>query len=253
MNIVIIEDEELSARRLESMILAFDPGVNVLARLESIEEAVKWFSSNQSPDLIFLDIHLEDGLSFVIFEKVQVNAPIIFTTAYDEYAIKAFKLKSIDYLLKPITQENLNQAIRKYRDWTGSRPQTIDVSSLYEMLSLRTPSYKTRFSISTGLKIRSVDISDVAYFYSVEGITFLVTRDKMEYAIDLSLDKLAGELDPKQFFRINRQYIVSLRSIGQVHIFPKSHLKVDLLPQVKGDVFVSIDRVPEFKRWLDGE
>ena len=155
MNIVIIEDEELSARRLESMIRTSDPEINVLAKLESIEEAVQWFGSHPHPDLIFLDIHLEDGLSFVIFEKVEINTPIIFTTAYDEYAIKAFRLKSIDYLLKPITQEDLDHAIRKYREWNGTKEQKIDVSALYEMLVKKQPAYKSRFSINTGLKIQN--------------------------------------------------------------------------------------------------
>lgn len=253
MNIVIIEDEELAARRLEGMINSFDPAISVLAKLESITEAVEWFRTNPEPDLIFLDIHLEDGLSFEIFEQVQIKSPIIFTTAYDEFAIRAFKLKSIDYLLKPLTQEDLNNAITKYRDWNNSMKSVIDVSSLYELISIsRQPKYKTRFSFTAGQKLKTVLVNDIAYFYSTSGITFLVTKDKMEYTYDYSLEKLMEELDPAEFFRISRQFIVSLKSIANVHVFPKSHLKIDLSPPSSEEVFVSIDRVPQFKEWLDG-
>jgi DNA-binding LytR/AlgR family response regulator len=251
MKIVIIEDEEFAARRLQGMIQNFDGSVQVLATLESVADAVEWFRSNPEPDLIFLDIHLEDGLGFTIFEKVQVTTPIIFTTAFDEYAIKAFKLKSIDYLLKPITQEDLNNAILKYKDWQGSQRHSIDVEALYEIMSNKMPQYKTRFSITVGQKIKTIPVDDIAYFYSEESITFLVTKDKSEYPLDYSLDKLGGELEPKEFFRINRQFIVSLHSIGSVHIYPKSHLKIDLTPPSQKEIFVSIDKVTAFKEWLN--
>ena len=252
MNIVIIEDEELAARRLEGMIRSFDPGINILAKLESIEEAVSWFRSNPEPDLIFLDIHLEDGLSFQIFEKVPVKSPIIFTTAFDEYAIKAFKLKSIDYLLKPITQADLDAAILKYKDWNSTSKSFIDVGALFELISNRNKSYKSRFSITVGQKIKTIDISEVAYFYSEEGITFLVCRDKSEYPVDYSLDQLIDELVPKDFFRINRQFIVGMKAITNVHVYPKSRLKIELNPVIRTEVFVSIDKVVKFKEWLDG-
>jgi DNA-binding LytR/AlgR family response regulator len=251
MKIVIIEDEEFAARRLRGMIHTFDPSIEVLAMLESVEDAVDWFQNHPGPDLIFLDIHLEDGLAFSIFEKVKVSTPIIFTTAFDEYAIKAFKLKSIDYLLKPITQEDLNTAIMKYRDWHGSQKQVIDVESLYELMSARVSKYKMRFSITVGQKIRTIPVEDVAYFYSEESITFLVTRDKSEFPIDYSLETLGGELDPKEFFRINRQFLVSLNSIANVHIYPKSHLRLDLTPPSQKEIFVSIDKVTAFKEWLN--
>ena len=251
MNIVIIEDEELAARRLEGMINSFDPAIGVMAKLESIEEAVEWFQHHPEPDLIFLDIHLEDGLSFEIFEKVKIKSPIIFTTAFDEFAIRAFKLKSIDYLLKPLIQQDLNAAILKYKDWNESMKSVIDVSSLYELIATRTPQYKTRFSFPVGQKIKMVAVEEISYFYSASGITFIVTKDKSEYAVEYSLEKLKDELDPTVFFRLNRQYFVSLQSIANVHIFPKSHLKIELNPPAHEEVFVSIDKVTQFKAWLD--
>src|SRR5512138_522832 len=251
MKVVIVEDEEFAVRRLQAMIHTFDPSVEVMASLESVADAVEWFRTNPEPDLIFLDIHLDDGLGFTIFEKVKVTAHIIFTTAFDEYAISAFKLKSIDYLLKPVMQEDLNNAILKYKDWQGSKRQSIDIEALYDLISVRTTSYKTRISLTVGQKIKTIEVKDIAYFYSEEGITFLVTKDKSEYPLDPSLDKLTEELDPANFFRINRQFLISLHSIANVHIFPKSHLKLDLIPPSRKETFLSIDKVTAFKEWLN--
>lgn len=251
MKIVIIEDEKLAANYLEKMIHKFDPAIEILSKLESVEDAVEWFSNHADPDLIFLDIHLEDGLSFSIFEKVMIKSAIIFTTAYDEYAIKAFKLKSIDYLLKPIQQEELNQSILKYREWNNTGKAAIDVQELYNLLSAKTPSYKERFSVTIGQKIKSVEVDEIAYFYSEESITFMVTREKSEYTVDYSLEELADMLDPKDFFRINRQFLIKLKSIKNVHVYPKSRLKVELNPPVTKEIFVSIDKVTRFKDWLN--
>lgn len=249
MNIVIIEDEGLSARRLEKMIREADPRIEVLAKLESVEESVAWFRSHACPDLIFLDIHLEDGLGFNIFEQVVIHAPIIFTTAFDEYAIKAFKLKSIDYLLKPITQEDLAAAIRKYRDWSLPEKPVLDVQGLFELIRPQT-SFRSRFSVTVGDRIRSVPADRIAYFYSDAGITFLVCQDTHEYTLDASLDTLEHELDPARFFRVNRQFLISVDAVVQAHVYPKSRLKLELLPPASQEVFVSLDRVTGFKRWL---
>lgn len=251
MKVVIIEDEKLAANHLEKMITKYDPSVQVLAKLESVEDSIDWFTANGDPDLIFLDIHLDDGLSFAIFEKVKVNAPIIFTTAYDEYAIKAFKMKSIDYLLKPILPEELYNAINKYKEWKKPEGSAIDMQSLVELITRKDPVFKTRFSITVGEKIKSVSIEQVAYFYSTQGITFLVTNDNLHYPIDLSLEQLTEQLDPKDFFRINRQFLVKLKSIRNVHVYPKSRLKIDLNPAYNEEIFVSIDKVTRFKAWLD--
>jgi DNA-binding LytR/AlgR family response regulator len=253
MRVVIIEDEQLAARRLESMVLSANSQIQVVAKLESVADSVEWFRNNPHPDLIFLDIHLEDDLSFVIFEKVQVNSPIIFTTAFDEYAIRAFKLKSIDYLLKPIVQEELNNAIRKYQDMVKPTQQVVDLASIYSMMTQKNTSYKERFSVTVGQKIKTFTLAEIAYFYSTEGISFMVLKNKSEYPLDDSLEELTQQLNPKDFFRINRKYLVKIESIANVHIYPKSHLKLELSPLPKEEVFVSIDKVTAFKKWLDNK
>ena len=253
MNVVIIEDEALASERLKKMILSYDKEINILAQLESVEESVEWFNNNPHPELIFLDIHLEDDLSFAIFEKVEVSSSIIFTTAFDEYAIKAFKLKSIDYLLKPIVQEELNAALKKYNEMTSGSAANKDFHLLYDLIVKKNSSYRERFSVNVGQKIKTFTISEVAYFKSEGGYTNACLTDGRCYCIDQSLDTLLQETDPNKFFRINRQMLVSLSAIKEVHVYAKSRLKLDLMPKPGDDVFVSIDKVVPFKRWLEGE
>jgi DNA-binding LytR/AlgR family response regulator len=250
MKVVIIEDEKLAANHLEKMILKYDPEIKILAKLESVEESVKWFKSNAHPDLLFLDIHLEDDLSFAIFEKVKISSPIIFTTAFDEYAIKAFKMKSIDYLLKPIIQEELNNSLEKYKEWNKPAYSPVDLNSLYELMSKKEPQFVDRFSVMIGQKLRTISVDEIAYFYSEGSITFMVNNDKSKYTVDYSLDQLGSQLNPNDFFRINRQYFVKLKSIKNVIVFPKSRLKLELNPPSDKEVFVSIDKVTKFKSWL---
>jgi len=252
MRTIIIEDEEYAARRLENMIRVCDPTIEIVNKLASVQESVEWLRNNAQPDLIFLDIQLEDDLSFAIFEQVQVRSKIIFTTAFDEYAIKAFKLNSIDYLLKPINQEELCRAIDKYRSWSTETAPVIDAMMLRDLLKPQ-PSYRERFMVAVGDKLKSINVSDIAYFFSTAGITFVVMHSKSQYSLDFSLDNLKDMLNPKDFFRINRQYFVSLKSIEKVVVYPKSRLKLVLNPPVDTDLFVSIDKVPEFKQWMDGE
>jgi DNA-binding LytR/AlgR family response regulator len=252
MNIIIIEDEELSAKRLESMILKYDESVNILAKLESIEDSIDWLANNPEPDLIFLDIHLDDGLSFSIFEKVKVNSSIIFTTAFDEYAIKAFKLKSIDYLLKPIVQDDLVKSIEKFKSMNSSSAINIDMKSIISILSgAVNNSFKERFSIIIGQTIKTIYIDEIAYFTSEAGTTILITNDKHKYPVDISLEELGEQVNPKLFFRINRQFLVKLKAIKSINVFPKSRLKLDLIPPCDKEVYVSIDKVTKFKDWLD--
>jgi DNA-binding LytR/AlgR family response regulator len=251
MKVVIIEDEPYAALRLKKLIQDCDNEIEVIAELETVEESVKWFRSNKEPDLIFLDIHLEDDLSFAIFKKVNISCPIIFTTAFDEYAIKAFKLKSIDYLLKPIVQEELIAAIKKYRDLTGQTRSINDLKSLYRLMTDKTPEYRERFSVSFGAKIKTIPVDQIAYFVSEEGLTFAYLINKGSYPVDLSLDRLVNELDPKKFFRINRKILLGIHGIADIHVYPKSRLKLDLNPKFHEEVFVSLDKVTSFKKWLD--
>lgn len=253
MKVIIIEDEALASQRLKKMILDYDPEIEVIAELESVGESVKWFNKNPDPDLIFLDIHLEDDLSFAIFEKVNINCPIIFTTAFDEYAIKAFKLKSIDYLLKPIVQDELNRALKKYKDLTVGSGFSSDINSLYQLMAQKTQSYRERFSVSFGQKIKTFTVDEIAYFLTVDGSTSAYLFDKKSYPVDQSLDKLTQELNPAGFYRINRQFLISIHSIVNVHVFPKSRLKLEIKPDPGMEVFVSIDKVTSFKDWLGGE
>jgi len=250
MKVVIIEDEGFAAMRLKKMILQYNPAIEILAELESVEESVIWFKANPDPDLIFLDIQLEDDLSFAIFEQVNISSPVIFTTAFDEYAIKAFKLKSIDYLLKPIVQEELVAALKKYEEITGMQRNNLDLQSLYGLIISKEKKYRERFSVSIGTKIKSFNISDVAYFLSEEGYTSVYLWNKSVYPLDISLNKLVPETDPELFFRINRQMLLNINAIQDIHIHSSSRLKLDVNPKIENGVFVSVDKVTEFKKWI---
>jgi DNA-binding LytR/AlgR family response regulator len=258
MNVVIIEDENLTAKRLEGMLHKYDPTLKVLARIPSVAEAVAWFEQpGQSVDLVFMDIHLEDDLGFRIFEQAQLTTPVIFTTAYDEYMIQAFKVNSIDYLLKPINYDELVAAIEKFKSLKKQFGQATpnqtshDLETLLNLISKPKPAdYKERFMITVGTKIRSIDTADVAYFYLEEKIVFLVTKDGLNLPVDYSLDKLTQLLNPRQFFRISRQFLISLPAIQTIHTYSAGKLKLDLTPKPRQEVFVSGDRMTEFKEWL---
>ncbi len=251
MKALIIEDEYFAAERLEKLVLGCDSSIQILGKLQSVEEAVQWLKSNSQPDVIFLDIQLEDDLSFSIFEQVEVKSNIIFTTAFDEYAIRAFKHKSIDYLLKPISKEDLCAALKKHNDW--SVQQLPDYKELIGLLKQSSNEYRERFSVIVGEKMKSIEVADIAYFFSTSGITFFVTRSGSQYTLDVSLDNLMRELNPNCFFRANRQYLVARSGVNQIFVFPKSRLKLDLQPKSAEEVYVSIEKVPAFKKWFDGE
>jgi len=249
MNVIIIEDEALTAQRLAGMLEKHPDDIRVLATLPSVTESVAWLRQHNAPDLVFMDIHLEDDLCFNIFELAPLTAPVIFTTAYDEYMIKAFKVNSIDYLLKPVNFEELTAAIDKYKALKEQFAKP-DFNTLLQYIGQRKPEYKTRFMIAVGTKLRSIEVSGIAYFYSTEKTTFLVTTKGQHLPIDFSLDKLITQLDPKLFFRTSRQFLVGFYAIEAVHTHFKGKLKLDLKPRSKMDVFVSGDRMTDFKEWL---
>ena len=258
MNVVVIEDERLTAQRLISLVKKYDASINVLTQISSIAEAISWFNATPitSVDLIFMDIHLEDGDSFQIVSKLNLTTPIIFTTAFDDYMIKAFKVNSIDYLLKPVNYEELAAALDKFRSLRSrnefqSGSMQVDVKALMKQLRQQSnPQFKDRFMITVGTKIRSVKTESIAYFYLEEKTVLLVTTDGITFPIDYSLDKLMQIMDPKQFFRVSRQFIVSLNSIQMVHTISAGKLTLNLVPKTKREVAVSGDRVSDFKEWL---
>ena len=256
MNVVVIEDERLTAKRLVSLVKKYDTSINVLAEIPSVAEAISWFDSHPvaSIDLVFMDIHLEDGDSFQIIGKLNLQTPIIFTTAFDEYMIRAFKVNSIDYLLKPINYEELAAALDKFRSLRARNEAAlapVDIAALVKQLSHQNgPQFKDRFMVTVGTKIRSVKTETIAYFYLEEKTVLLVTNDGTTLPVDYSLDKLGQMVDPRQFFRVSRQFIVSLSSIQMVQTISAGKLRLSLIPKPKQEVTVSGDRVSGFKQWL---
>lgn len=250
MNILIIEDEKPAARLLQRKVEKL--GFKVTMMLHSVEESLVWFQQNTHPDLIFLDIQLSDGLSFEIFEQIEIKSAVIFTTAYDEYALRAFKLNSIDYLLKPIDEEELAPAISKFQQqFQKSRVTNFDFEAIKRLLvNPIEKDYKTRFSIKIGNQIKVISIDEVECFYSQNKGTYLHTFDNRDYLIDAPLEVLETEINPKEFYRISRKYIVPLTAVKEIQVYSNSRLKI-ILPTYKADeVIVARERVADFKEWI---
>ena len=250
MNIIIIEDEKPAARLLQRKVEKLGLQVNTL--LHSVEESIDWFQNNAHPDLIFLDIQLSDGLSFEIFESIDIKSAVIFTTAYDEYALRAFKLNSIDYLLKPIDEDDLETAVNKFKARNSS---TSNLSLDFEMIKkmLVNPVdrvFKKRFTIKVGQQLKMITIDDIECFYSENKGTYLHTFDNRNYLLDVTLEQLENELDPQNFYRVSRKFIIPMKAIKEIQIYSNSRLKV-ILPSYKEDeVIVSREKVAEFKSWI---
>jgi len=250
MRVLIVEDETIAADKLERMLNDVDPSIEVAGKTGSIKESVRWLLENQV-DLIFLDIQLSDGISFKIFEQIPVNTPVIFTTAYDQYAIKAFQLNSISYLLKPVRKSDLEESLHKFRQLRSAF--SIDFDALLSQLQGKDPEFKKRFLIQIGEKIRKIEVADVAYFYVLEKAVYLKTREGQSYPVEYPLDKLENLIDPSRFFRINRKYLVSMDSIANMVAFSRGRVKLELKPDASEefDTIVSIERSPDFKKWLN--
>jgi DNA-binding LytR/AlgR family response regulator len=247
---LIIEDENPAAVRLEALLKRIDPEIIILEKPDTVESAVSWLKKNPQPDLIFLDIQLGDGLSFDIFGRVKVESYVIFTTAFDEYAIRAFELNSIDYLLKPVSEENLVRSIEKFRK-LSRQERKIDLEQLIETIEKRESRFKKRFVISVAGKIRVIETGNIAFFWSKEKNTFLTSTDKKSYPIDFSLDQLESMIDPEIFFRVNRQFIVQYKSIDKIDVLSKSRIRITTSPPADDEILVSSARTPEFRSWLD--
>jgi len=254
MKILIIEDEPLAAERLEELLLKCDPSIEVAGNCDSVKGSVKWLMENPLPDILFLDIQLGDGLSFEIFEQVAVDCPVIFTTAYDAYAIEAFSLNSIGYLLKPVKPDELKSVIEKYKAspyFTGKMSGSQQQIALDQVRQLLTREYKKRFLVKTGLHIRSIPVEEILYLYSLEKATYVMIISCKTVLFDHTLEELEKLLDPSMFFRINRKYIVSVNAIIDMITFSHYKLKIKLQNCSDDDIFISRDRMQEFKVWLD--
>lgn len=251
MDVLIIEDEFHASNHLQKLLRKLRDDLHLLGIIDSVEEAVQWFQDKSPPDLVFMDIQLADGLSFSIFEQTPVDTPVVFTTAYNDYTLKAFKVNSIDYLLKPIDEYELNQALIKFEK-INRKPQTADLQAFHKAIAgLNVPrSYKDRFLFKSREKFLSVQADDIAYFYSEESITFIMTRAGKKYFYDPSLNTLEVELDPSKFFRVNRKWIVHFSSIKQIFPYFNNRLKLELIHARKEDVIVSREKVKDFKSWM---
>lgn len=250
MNVLIIEDEKPSARRLQRMLKNLDVDANEM--LHSVEESINWFQNNQHPDLIFLDIQLSDGLSFEIFESIEVNSAIIFTTAYDEYALQAFKLNSIDYLLKPIDDEELENAVNQFKQQLPQRKAvTLDFNDIKQLLvNPIEREYKKRFSVKVGQHLKLINIDDIECIYSENKGTYLHTNEGRNYLLDTTLEQLEDDLEPHTFFRINRKFYVNINAIVDMISYTNSRLQIKLKNYNEQEVIVARERVKDFKNWL---
>ena len=249
MEIVIVEDEKPAARYLTRKIE--DLGYQVKQQLNSVTEARIWFAQNPNPDLVFLDIQLSDGISFEIFDSVQISSAIIFTTAYDEYALKAFKLNAIDYLLKPIDPEELEFAINKFKN--SSIKNNISITSLKALLQIDNAqkTFKERYVIKVGQQMKIIEVKDVICFYSENKSTYLRNFEGRDYILDCSLENVEDDLNPNEFFRINRKFIINRNSISEILLFSNSRLKLKLNNYTHDDLIVSREKVTDFKNWIN--
>lgn len=251
MKVLIIEDEAPAFRRLEKILLEIDPGIEILEVLDSVEDTTNWLKNHQPPDLAFMDIQISDGVSFQIFENVEVTCPVVFTTAFDEYMLRAFKVNSIDYLLKPIKKDELEAALKKYRNLQRSFGNgSLDLAGLLRDISLSENSYKSRFLVKQGDKMLAIRVEDVVCFQSKHGVVHIVTTRKT-YLSDLTLDELGVQLNPRVFFRANRQYLVNADFISIVHRHFKGKLLVEMEGFEVGQIIVSAEKAGSFKKWLD--
>lgn len=255
MNILIIEDEPLGAETLEQYIREIDPGMTVAGRTESIQSSVNWLNNNPAPDLILMDIELADGQSFEIFNRVNVTSAVIFTTSYDEYALKAFQVNSIDYLLKPIKKNDLARAVEKYREmkkvFSGEKNGLNIESLLNDLRTQQSKTYRNRFLVKLGQRLVSVEVEDISYFFAEGRLSYFCTWDKHKYVVDYTMEELEQMLDPRQFFRANRSYIINIRSVQQIHNYFNGKLKLDIKPALeKDEVVISREKAGAFKDWM---
>lgn len=250
MRILILEDEEQALLRLQKMIFKVIPDAVISGTPSSIEEAIAWFQNNPMPELIFMDIQLADGTSFQVFNRIKITCPVIFTTAYENYALQAFKVNSVDYLLKPLDENDVKSAIDKLKLLQQSGPVTIDYSGILDSIKISQKKYKDRFIVKLGDTIKSLCVEDIAYFFTENKTNFVCTIEGKRLPVDFTLDQVEEMLNPKNFFRINRQFIIGHHAIDEMKAHSRSRIIVKLLPAYKATTVVSVDRAIEFRNWL---
>lgn len=263
MNVLLIEDEDLAVRKLSKLLAEIDSTIHIVGKAASVQESVEFLQNNPAPDLILMDIELADGQSFEIFDQVKVESPVIFTTSYDEYALRAFKVNSIDYLLKPIKRQELEAGLAKYNRLTKApeaeaarNPASVDrdaIDSLVQQLrqQMQQPAdYRKRFLVKHLQQWVPVEVSDIAFFYSEEGTSLFKSRNNQKYSVDYTLDELEKMLDPERFFRANRQFIISIQCVQQINPYFNNKIKLTLTPAPDSEVIISREKATDFKKWL---
>jgi len=252
MKILIIEDEELAVKKLQKTLAGADASAQVVGTTDSIKSSVEWLQQNPAPDLILMDIELADGQSFEIFNLTEVKSPVIFTTSYDEYALKAFKVNSVDYLLKPVQKEELQAALNKFNKLRGNGKPDINIESLVKELQqkLQQKEYRKRFLVKHAQKLVSIEVDDIAYFYSDGRLNFFKTADNRKFVVDYTMDELEDMLDPEKYFRISRSFYVSIESVDKIDDYFGNRLILGIKPVVDKEALVSREKVTEFKKWL---
>jgi two-component system response regulator LytT len=256
MNILIVEDEDLAVKKIQKTLNSVDPDAKVVGITDSITATVDWLKNNPSPDLILMDIELSDGQSFEIFTRVDVKSAVVFTTSYDEYALKAFKVNSIDYLLKPIQKEDLESALQKYRQmknlYASGNGTELNVDNLVKELrqKLQPKEFRKRFLVKHAQKLVSIDVEEIAYFFSDGRLNFFKTYDNKKYVVDYTMDELEEMLDPERYFRISRSFYISVDSVDQIHDYFGNRLLLHLKPPVDKEAIVSREKVADFKKWM---
>ncbi|MFL5773686.1 MAG: LytR/AlgR family response regulator transcription factor [Flavisolibacter sp.] len=256
MKILIVEDEDLAVKKLKKTLFSVDESATIVGEADSIKSTVNWLQSNPAPDLILMDIELADGQSFEIFNHVEVKSPVIFITSYDEYALKAFKVNSVDYLLKPVQKEDLTAALDKFRQmkkiYHTEPDSSISIDVLVKQLQqkLQTKEYRKRFLVKHGQKLVSVDVDEIAYFFSDGRLNFFKTYDNRKFVVDYTMDELNDMLDPDKYFRISRSFFIAVNSVAQIHDYFGNRLLLNLKPETDKEAIVSREKVTDFKNWL---
>ncbi len=256
MKILIVEDEELAVKKLQKTLHSLGEDIDIVGTTDSIASTVNWLQSNPAPELILMDIELADGQSFEIFNLTEVKSPVIFTTSYDEYALKAFKVNSVDYLLKPVQKDELESALAKFKNFRQAfadpQKEDLKIHSLVKELqqTLQVKEYRKRFLVKHVQKLVSVEVQDIAYFYSDDRLSFFKTFDDKKYMLDYTIDEIENMVDPGAFFRINRGFLVSIKCIDQINDYFGNRLKLNLKPTIDKEALVSREKVTEFKNWM---